>query len=421
MQTKRSARRKPRYVVARKLSGGRIAWFFNLPGWVQRAGCPVGNEPLGTDFDAAVERAETVLLPAFDAWLSGGAVQAVDENAPPRIGTLDWVFSEYRKSRRGGFPGLSARHKRNHEMGFRLVSKFKLADGRPLGTLPVTAITTNVVDDLYEKLLIVKETDTAGNVIERERKTTINHAMKSWRRAWNVARRSHPSKMPLNNPFAAMGLKSSKRETPTATFTELQAFRVKALELGLPSLATGALIGWEFLQRVEDIFGTFEVAHYRPKDRPDAVRVVHEKTGEETWVPLFEKGVPLYPELMAELDTIKRERIGGLMLRRDWGEQLPWPTWPDRNEPDLIDLTHMSRKVKQVVRAAGLREELTFTSFRHGGFTEGADADLTDAELRAQGRHKSKVLPRYAKRTMKQVAEAQKKRRSIRLGSHKDE
>ena len=26
-----------------------------------------------------------------------------------------------------------------------------------------------------------------------------------------------------------------------------------------------------------------------------------------------------HPELMAELDAIKRDRIGSLMLRRDWG------------------------------------------------------------------------------------------------------
>jgi hypothetical protein len=48
-------------------------------------------------------------------------------------------------------------------------------------------------------------------------------------------------------------------------------------------------------------------------------------------------------------------------------------------------------------------------------FTEGADADLTEFEMRAQGRHKSaKMLPRYAKRTMKQVAEGAKKRRATR-------
>jgi len=49
------------------------------------------------------------------------------------------------------------------------------------------------------------------------------------------------------------------------------------------------------------------------------------------------------------------------------------------------------------------------------GFTEAADSDLSDAEMRAAGRHKSaKVLPRYAKRTMKQVAEGARKRRATR-------
>jgi hypothetical protein len=135
-----------------------------------------------------------------------------------------------------------------------------------------------------------------------------------------------------------------------------------------------------------------------------------EYTCRENWIPLLNAaGAPLYPELMAELDAVKRERIGGLMLRRDWGARGPWHTG------DNVDLTHMSRMVKQIIRAAGLRDALTFTSFRHGGFTEAADADLTDAEIRAQGRHRSaKVLPRYAKRTMKQVEAGAKKRRASR-------
>jgi len=43
-------------------------------------------------------------------------------------------------------------------------------------------------------------------------------------------------------------------------------------------------------------------------------------------------------------------------------------------KPDQPDFTHVSRKVKEVIRAAGLRDELSFTSFRDGGFTEGGDA-----------------------------------------------
>jgi hypothetical protein len=86
-------------------------------------------------------------------------------------------------------------------------------------------------------MLVVKDDDD-GNVIERERRTTVNHAMKSCRRAWNVADRRNPRKFPLKNPFAAMGLESSDRETPTATFDELQGFRAKAIEMRLQSLAT---------------------------------------------------------------------------------------------------------------------------------------------------------------------------------------
>src|SRR5262249_43956362 len=130
-----------------------------------------------------------------------------------------------------------------------------------------------------------------------------------------------------------------------------------------------ALIAWEWLQRERDIFASFDVTHYRPKERPNAVRVLHVKTNEENWIPLFDDGgVPLYPELMFELDALKRERIGGLILRRDWGERAPWPT------AGSGDLGLMSHKTKEIIRAAGLRDELTFTSFRHGGFTEAADA-----------------------------------------------
>jgi hypothetical protein len=406
MKPPRSALPLPRYVRRKRLRSGGWGYFFDLPTWARRAGCTISREALGIDYAKAVERAETVLLPAFDSWRTGGKSDAVSTTAA--LGTLDWVFAEYRADRR--YTKLDTRTKRNHEVGFRLVGGHLLKDGRKLGGVRLTAINTAVIDALYEKLLIVKETDATGNVIERERCTTVNHAMKSCRRAWNVAARRNPGKLPQVNPFAAMGLQSSNRETPTATFAELQAFRSQAIEMGYPSLATAALIGWEWLQREVDIFATFEVAHYRPKEHPNAVRVVHEKTGEQNWIPLFDDrtGAPFFPVLMAELDTIKKTRIAGLMLRRDWGNQDPWPTWATEG---VIELSWMRHRVKQVIRAAGLRDELSFASFRHGGFTEAGDAELTDRELMAQGRHKSpKVLGKYVKRTQRQVAKGIRKR-----------
>jgi hypothetical protein len=385
----RSALPLPRYTERKPLKAGGWGYFFHVPSWTKKAGCPVQNAPLGTDYDVAVERAEKMLLPAFDEWRTGSAPSGSSPTVAA-FGTLDWMFAEYRADRR--YTKLDPKSKRNHEVGFKLVGGYILRDGKRLGEKRLTAIDTALTDDLYEKLLILKTTDGDGNVVERERRTTVNHAMKSCRRAWNIAARRNPGKLPLVNPFARMGLQSSDRETPTATFEELVAFRTTAKEMGLLSLATGALIAWEWLQRETDVFATFVAEHYRPKEHPDMVRVVDEKTRRVSWTPLFDDaGVPIYPELMAELDAIKRDRIGGLMLCRDWGKRGPWPTWP---KPDMPDFTHMSRKVKEVIRVAGLRDELSFRSFRHGGFTEGGDAELTDREMLAQGRHTTvKVLP----------------------------
>jgi hypothetical protein len=405
----RSALPLPRYVERKPLKSGGWGFFFHVPSWAPKADCHVQSGPLGTDYNAAVLRAETILLPTFDDWRIGGDVPSSPATAV--FGTLDWMFGEYRADRR--YTKLDAKSKRNHEVGFKLIGGYVLKDGRRLGEKRLSAIDTALTDDLYEKLLILRTTDADGNVVERERRTTVNHAMKSCRRAWNVVARRHPGRLPLVNPFAQMGLRSSDRETPTATYDDLLAFRVKAIELDLPSLATAALIGWEWLQRETDIFATFDVSHYRPKERPNMVRVIDEKTKNESWIPLIDDtGATIYPELMAELDAIKRERIGGLMLCRDWGNRGPWPTWP---KPDQPDFTHLSRKVKEVIRAAGLRDELSFTSFRHGGFTEGGDAELTDREMLAQGRHTTvKVLPKYTKRTTRQVMNGAKKRRASR-------
>jgi hypothetical protein len=125
MKRTRSALPLPRYVLPKRLKSG-LGYFFNVPTWARKAGCPMSNEPLGTDYAKAVERAETVLLPALDSWRTGGQS---DETPPvPAFGTLDWIFAEYRADRR--FTRLDARTKRNHEVGFRMVGGHILKDGR---------------------------------------------------------------------------------------------------------------------------------------------------------------------------------------------------------------------------------------------------------------------------------------------------
>jgi hypothetical protein len=393
----------PRYVITKPKEDGRLAHYFNVPMWARRKGCTVENEPLGTDYEAARLRAEQVLLPAFDSWLSGGEDGQIDIVVP---GTLDWMFDAFRKTwstpTAKRLRPLSPGQCRVHETGIKMLAEYTLQNGRRLGSQRLTAFDTAVVEDLFGKLLF-KEVN--GEKIER--RTTVNHAMKTARTAWNTIGRLHPALVPARNPFEKMGLQSTSRETPHGTFAELTIYRAKAVEMGYPSLATAALHGWELLQRKAHIFIRFMAEHYRPADRPNHVYVINWKTGTTgEWEPLFDKkGKPLYPVLMAELDAMKKLRpTGGLMLRRDSNGR----PWAGKGEM----LTQVERISKKIILAAGLRPELTFTSFgRHGGATESKGSGLTVLQLQEKGQWSSpKAMAHYLHRDDEAKQDAQLKR-----------
>jgi hypothetical protein len=68
--------------------------------------------------------------------------------------------------------------------------------------------------------------------------------------------------------------------------------------------------------------------------------------------------------------------------------------------------------------AAGIDPEAKFMGLRHGGNTEGADADLTDAQLRALSGHKTASMTAlYAKQTMKQRRVGARKRLAQRTNA----
>ncbi len=423
MKSLRTTLPLPRYTRRKRLKTGGWAYFFEPPTWAREQGCHVQAEPLGTDYRTAVKRVEETLLPAFDSWRSRGLTDMVPTAV--RSGSFDWLVSVFKSHR--AWKEIDHKTQRLYEQGLTMFADYVLKDGTRAGARQLSEFSKGFVDAVYDKLLTVQILDDKGHpVIDkedkpvvRERRRYANAAMTACRRAWFIGMRAEEKIVPQTNPFAKMGLKtriagSTPRETPTATWEELVAFREKAKVLGYHSLATAALATWEWLQREEHIFGAFDIRHYRPKERPNSVCVVHPKTGEEAWWPLFdETGTMLFPELMAELDAIKAKTIAGLIFRRDHAHRRdkilkPWIT-------EKGGLDYLRATVKQIIRAAGLRDELSFTSFRHGGFTEGADSDWTDAELRAAGRHRSaRQLPTYAKRTRKQLISATQKRRAER-------
>jgi len=72
---------------------------------------------------------------------------------------------------------------------------------------------------------------------------------------------------------------------------------------------------------------------------------------------------------------------------------------------------YFRHRVADIRKAAGIDAAAKFMGLRHGGNTEGADANLTDAQLRALSGHRTTTMTvLYAKQTMKQRREGARKR-----------
>ncbi|MFG3595307.1 hypothetical protein [Bradyrhizobium sp. RDI18] len=140
-----------------------------------------------------------------------------------------------------------------------LFANHRLKDGTRAGSKQISDFTRGFVDAVYAKLLVVEEKDADGNIVRRERRRFANAAMVAYRRAWFVGQRAEEKKVPAINPFSRMGLKArapgqAVRDTPTATWEELVAFRAAAKGLGYSSVATASLVTWEWLQREATVF-----------------------------------------------------------------------------------------------------------------------------------------------------------------------
>ena len=200
-----------------------------------------------------------------------------------------------------------------------------------------------------------------------------------------------------------MGLSHKAKPTRPVAHAELVRFVAAADAASEPSLGTAAMIAFFWLQRETDIIGRLLWNHYRPAENPDIVRIFHFKNRELIDLPLVDDdGTELWPELTARLD--KASKNGTLIITRDKPDpkrkvHLPWTEH------------HFRHRVAAIRAAAGIDSEVKFMGLRHGGNTEGADAELSDAQLRALSGHKTPAMIHlYAQQTMKQRKAGARKR-----------
>ncbi len=384
----------PKLMVERRLRSGQTGYYWVPPTWAVKAGCPKG-EALGSDYGEAKRRCDELLNPLYDAWRTRGELPAPGDR--PALGTFDWMAALYKTSPK--YTEKPAKTRKSYDAALKLVSEHKLKDGRNFGALSLKSITSGAADRIYAKLKLRAD--------GTERVRTAILAMAVCKRAWNVARRDKPEHVPLENPFAKMDLEYTAKPTRPVSYPELMKFVTAADAAGETSIGTAAMVAYFWLQRQEDILKRLSWTHYRPADAPNKVRIFHHKTGVLYDLPLFdEDGTALWPEITARLDSATRH--GTLIVTRDQPDRrrkvhLPW-----RED-------YFRHRVADIRKAAGIPEEAKFMGLRHGGNVEGADADLTDAQLRALSGHKTTAaLIRYAQASEKQRTEGARKRLAAR-------
>ena len=143
--------RLPRFVIAKKLKSGATAFYFNVPTRYRKAGCPIRNEPLGTDYSNACGptgyggKAQT-LNAFFDEWFATSRGLTIAEGVP-NFGTVDWLFAEY-KSSKAYLEKVSERSRKDYERTMLLVADLVSRKGKRIGSYKIASISPKGADKI---------------------------------------------------------------------------------------------------------------------------------------------------------------------------------------------------------------------------------------------------------------------------------
>jgi integrase len=389
---------KPRHVIQKRLASGKTGFFYNVPTKYRKLGCPLRNEPLGTDYAEMRKRAET-LNGLFDEWDRQRKGLPISTPSMPKYGTVDWLFREYKISK-AYLEKVALRSRDDYEWAMDQVCNTKTKKGDRIGDRLVKTITPRAADKLYD-IFIRRE--------DGERLRTGEKLVVLCRKAWRVVCRLFPNEFPTDvpNPWVGVTMKTRiKQKKPMVTREQVYAFAQGCIDHGEVEAAAVAVICFEWLQRPENVIaGHIKWTGYRTGPKP-TIRIEHHKTGEVVDHPLEEDGVRFYEEAEEILSRLPRRGIPMILREVEEGKSKPFA------------FSTMQHIVQRMRVGLGLPKYFTFDACRHGGMTELEEAELTDGQGRALSAHRTQQsYAGYAKRTEKRMLAATRKRHAHRLAN----
>lgn len=393
----------PRYVIARSAVRSPLAFYFNVPMRLRRRGCPVPNEALGTSYIVACGEdgnggRAAVLNGLIDEWDERQKGLPVSSVFAPRIGTVDWLFREYKQSK-AYLEKVSRRSRVNYEWAMRAFCDLPDKAGQRTGSKSIKSISPRAADKIYDKLVIGPK----GN-----RLRTAEKLATLARKAWKVVHRLFPAEFDkeIPNPWVGLTMKTRVKATKAAvTREQVYAFAHGCIEAGEVEAAAAAVICFEWLQRPENVIaGHLKWSDYRTPQAPNIVRIQHHKTGAIALHPLEERQsdgsiVKFYEDAENVLSHLKRRGLPMILREVDEGKFKPF------------SFSGMQKTVQRMREELALPSSFTLDACRHGGMTELEEAELTDGQGRALSAHKTQQsYEGYAKRNLPRALSATRKR-----------
>jgi hypothetical protein len=188
-----------------------------------------------------------------------------------------------------------------------------------------------------------------------------------------------------------------------------------AIEHGRPEAAAAAVICFEWLQRPENILaGVLCRPDYRRKEWPNAIKILHHKTGAIVWHPLEDAvddvTVRFYPEAEAIIAKLPRRGVPMILREVRTRNGVVFKPYSYSGFEKIVEQLHKDIE--------GLSSYFTLDACRHGGMTELEEAALTEGQGRAMSGHKTAQAYRgSAKETFDRAQSATRKRHAHRLAN----
>jgi hypothetical protein len=390
-------------MIYKTLASGIFSYYYNIPSLYRAMKCPVPNEPLGTDYAEASKRAAT-LNSLFDEWSASRKGLLVTGAATPLIGTVDWLFREYKQSK-AFTEKVATRSRKNYEWAMAEIGNVLTKSGHRIGSRPIKSITPRGADKIYDRLT----TGTKG-----QRLRTAEKIVMLCRKAWRVVHRLYPHEFDRDvpNPWVGVTMKTRVKLTkPAVTREQVYEFALGCIERGEPECGAAAVICFEWLQRPENVIaGHIKWSGYRTGPKP-TIQIEHHKTGAIVNHPLEEKleggsVVKFYADAEEVLSRLSRRGLPMILREIEVGKAKPY------------SFSGMQKIVQRMRKEIGLPIEFTLDACRHGGMTELEESDLTDGQGRALSAHRThQSYAGYAKRTEARMLSATRKRHAHRLAN----